>query len=995
MDVGFNVNPTTRNPFTSNNNNNNSNNNNNNSNNNNNNSNNNEGQEQPETLEQKRDNVIEKLNNIVDLGIYIQKKKIDLNELNDKDFDILIYAIEHSSSVPLIKFILNETTYDSLNYSFFDTGKYKSFFVSVIDHHIDYKGFKVPLFSAIASNKFRIADLLLRSQADINYRINGDNGKYQNVDIINYLYYMSSFSDFLNKKNLKYILHNGFNIRSISADLINKMVNRNYSDGLLEILLKHCIYDNHFIIHLLTLNHHRVTMSKEQLQHLITEEKSKIAVDERVYDNADQHENYDAICMILDYDGRDQEDIYEVIEDYELLERAIEYDHVELVKKILSYDTLDLDRLNIENALSEASKNTNVEMLKLLLDRMERTPNFSTNHNDIINFETILKETSRYHNIHYRDERKLQHIEIMSMLLKKVLGISWDSQEDPLPMDEVVSAIKDFSPSYLSLIVNVAIKIGHLKLVKGLLEHDDLKTRIDINAKDGNGECPLTAAYHRNAMEIFQYLLDYGANTNLVVKTDGTSLLSLAIQNKNYMAIKMLLKQNISLEEGLPEESLHPMLQRIRKNQPLDATTLQDFLTEYENQRDQNRMKVPGYGFTPLIYSYLLKRQEIFKGLVSQVDLNELDSNGYSVLHYAILSEDIPTVTLLLSLGAELHYKEEQRKRGNTALDIAISIKNSELFTILLNCPRIDLNIPDWRGETSLITAIKLNASYNGGGKEEEEEEEEEKEKMDLLEKLLARGADVNYIDSSSHTPLMYAIQEKSVAMVRRLIEQGAEVNYVGNYDTTPLMVAIEKGFLPVVQLLVENGAQIDYYIESKNQSLILYAVTIGNLDIIKYLVDGSGSSGSGSSGGSGVAVNFNHLNDFSEWMEAINANGKMEIFDYLAEEHPEVWTSHTVSEIISWNRLDLMERLVKQPHFDINLRDEQGNTPLAYAIRFNERAMVNLLIEAGADIFSVNQAGQSMEALCDECYDRNNNDSISIQTKIKRLLRNSEKSMM
>jgi len=940
MDFRFNVNSTTQNAITGNNNK-------------------NEGQEQPETLEQKRDNVIEKLNNIVDLGIYIQKKKIDLNELNDKDFDILIYAIEHSSSVPLINFILNETTYDSLNYSFFDTGKYKSFFVSVIDNHIDSKGFKVPLFSAIASNKFRIADVLLKNHANINYRINGE-GKYHNVDIINYLYYMSSFSDILNKKNLKYILHNGFNIRNISTDLINKMVNRNYSDGLLEILLKHCIYDNQFIIHLLTLYHHRVTMSNEQLQNLITEEKSKIAVDESVYDNADRHENYDAICMILDYDGRDQEDIYEVIEDYELLERAIEYDHVELVKKILSYDTLDLDRLNIENALCEASKNTNVEMLKLLLDRVERTPNFSINNNDIINFETVLKETSHYHNIHYRDERKLQHNEIMSMLLKMVLGISWDSQEDSIPMDKVVSAIKDFSPAYLNLIINVAIKIGHLKLVKALLEHDDLKTRIDINVKDGNGECPLTAAYHRNAMEIFQYLLDYGANANIVVKTDGTSLLSLAIQNKNFMAVKMLLKQNISLEEGISEESIPSVLQMIKNNQ---IDTLQSFI-ENENQMDQ-KMNVPGYGFTPLIYSYLLKRKEIFKMLVSQVDLNELDSNGYSVLHYAILLEDIPTVALLLSMGAELHYKEENRKRGNTALDIAIHIKNPELFTILLNCPRIDLNIPDWRGETSLITAIKLNSSYYG-----------EEEKMDIMEKLLARGSDVNYIDSSSNTPIMYAIQEKSIAMVQRLIDQGAEVNYVGNYDTTPLVVAIEKGCLPVVQLLVENGAQVNYHIESKNQSLIVYAVTLGELDIIKYLVDCGG-----------VEINFYNLNNFYEWMEAINRNGHLEIFEYLAEDHPELFTSHTLSEIISWGRLDLMERLVKHPQFDINLRDEQGNTPLSYAIKFNERAMVNYLIGEGANIFNVNNAGQSIEALCRECYDRNNNDSISIQNKITRLL--------
>ncbi|ORX45980.1 hypothetical protein BCR36DRAFT_219189, partial [Piromyces finnis] len=225
---------------------------------------------------------------------------------------------------------------------------------------------KNPLFSALASNKFKIADFLLKREADINYKING--GEYKDVDIINYLYFISGFKDFLNTNNLKYILNNGFNIRQVTTDLINKMVNRNYSDGLLEIILKHFIYDDTFIIRLLSVYKNRVALTTEQIQNIITDEKRKINIDESVYENADEHENYDAINMILDYDGSGNESIIEKIEDYEILERAIEYDNIKLVKKILNYDFVDLDQLNIENALSEASKNINVEMLKSLLE---------------------------------------------------------------------------------------------------------------------------------------------------------------------------------------------------------------------------------------------------------------------------------------------------------------------------------------------------------------------------------------------------------------------------------------------------------------------------------------------------------------------------------------------------------------------------------------------------------------------------------------------------
>jgi len=149
----------------------------------------------------------------------------------------------------------------------------------------------------------------------------------------------------------------------------------------------------------------------------------------------------------------------------------------------------------------------------------------------------------------------------------------------------------------------------------------------------------------------------------------------------------------------------------------------------------------------------------------------------------------------------------------------------------------------------------------------------------------------------------------------------------------------------------------------------------LGKIDIIKYIVEHGD-----------IEINFGNLNQFYEWMEAINKSGRKEIFEYLAERHIELFTSIAVNEIISWNRLDLLELLVKH-HFDVNLRDAQGNTPLVYAIKFNRRSIVNYLIEQGANIFNVNKDGQTVNELCGECYDHNNNNSISIHTRIKRLI--------
>ncbi|OUM61307.1 hypothetical protein PIROE2DRAFT_67560 [Piromyces sp. E2] len=153
-----------------------------------------------------------------------------------------------------------------------------------------------------------------------------------------------------------------------------------------------------------------------------------------------------------------------------------------------------------------------------------------------------------------------------------------------------------------------------------------------------------------------------------------------------------------------------------------------------------------------------------------------------------------------------------------------------------------------------------------------------------------------------------------------------------------------------------------------------MYAIELGAVDIVKYLID------------IGVDLQFSNLSIFFDIVEIINKNGKKEIFDYIAQKHIELFTSNIVNEIISLDRLDLLKILV-QNHLNVNICDDNGNIPLVYAIKFNERQIANYLIENGANIFSINKAGQSIYDICCECLDVNSTSSISIHAKIKRLI--------
>ncbi|ORY81103.1 ankyrin, partial [Neocallimastix californiae] len=147
-------------------------------------------------------------------------------------------------------------------------------------------------------------------------------------------------------------------------------------------------------------------------------------------------------------------------------------------------------------------------------------------------------------------------------------------------------------------------------------------------------------------------------------------------------------------------------------------------------------------------------------------DINELDANGYSILHYAILKEDLDTTQLLISLGADVNFKENKNGRGNSALDISICIRNKEIFEVLLNSQNILLNETNEWGVTPLMTIIDID-SYRM------------EDKLEIMESLIDRGSDVNFIDIFGHSPLTCAIQKRSLSMVRLLIEHGANVNYI------------------------------------------------------------------------------------------------------------------------------------------------------------------------------------------------------------------------
>ncbi|ORX79989.1 ankyrin [Anaeromyces robustus] len=674
---------------------------------------------------QRRQSILEiiKNNNTIDLKKYLQLNNVILKDLNTNNFDVLINAIENNASVETIDYLLKICQYETLNYSIIENNNVK----------------KSPLFSAIGYNNFKVANFLLERKADINF---------MNNQIIEYLYNIN----LLNKQNLKYILNNGFNVRdNINSNMICKLIDSLQTD-IIKIIFKHIIYDNNFILSLLKCYKNKCPLSDQHLNLIFRKEKNKIKIDENMYKKAKGTDNYEILNLLFNCDGSDENVIKKRIDKYELLEIAVKNNIYHLADYILKYITFSFKSFNFETVLSEALKNNNIELLKLIID-------------------SLLKNSK---NEKYKNQ-------------------------------------------YLNYILNMMIKANTFSMVKYFINCDDFKEYFDINMKDINGDYPIIVAFYNDDISIFQYLLNKGANCN-VKNNNGVSLLFLAIHKKKYNIIQCLLQQNININEK-DINGNYSFIKAIKLND-IECVKL---LVKYGIDNDINMNVVDINGSTPLILAYRLNYQEIFRFLIKFLDFNKIDSHGNCLLYYSVLKKDVETTKYLIRIGADVNFKD---KLGNSILNTVIYNKNMDILFALIRNNNVFLNVSNKRGETPLISIIRIN-DYN------------ENEKKSIVDCLIERGADVNSIDNDGNTPLVYAIKNNLLSIVILLVNNGASINHQLKNENNKnlLMLAIESHANEIIKFLVDNNADINFRDESGDTPLV-YLLKSNNNEMANYLID-------------------------------------------------------------------------------------------------------------------------------------------------------------
>jgi|GEM_PF-6028151 len=169
-------------------------------------------------------------------------------------------------------------------------------------------------------------------------------------------------------------------------------------------------------------------------------------------------------------------------------------------------------------------------------------------------------------------------------------------------------------------------------------------------------------------------------------------------------------------------------------------------------------------------------KQRIKKAREGELEaLNQKGTNGYTILHYGALKNNISLVKKVLKAGAAV------------------------------NCTNI-------KG----ITPLHIACGCDG-------------DSGDIVQLLLDNNANKNCVDKDGNSPLHFALACGKYGVAVKLIKAGANVNLTNNCGSTPLHFAVAKNEVWPIQELVAAGAGI-FCKDNDKRSPFDIATMFGNI---------------------------------------------------------------------------------------------------------------------------------------------------------------------
>ncbi len=394
-----------------------------------------------------------------------------------------------------------------------------------------------------------------------------------------------------------------------------------------------------------------------------------------------------------------------------------------------------------------------------------------------------------------------------------------------------------------------AARDGDGAAVRGMLAK---KANANVTAADGT--TALHWAVQRDDVPMIEALLKAGAKADAATRY-GVTPLQLAATNGSAAVIARLIDAGATPNTALPDGET--VLMTASRTGAVDAVrVLLDRGADF-------RRKHPTKGQTALMWAAAENNAAVVTLLVERgADVKERSPGSFSPFLFAVRGGHVAAASTLLDAGADVN---ETLPDGTSALVLATINAHYEMSSMLLDRganPNADGQ--GWTALHQIAWSRRHNAGFNlpgpvaTGGVDS----------LDLVRKLVAKGADVNarqkkeprdgnrnLLNRLGSTPFLLAAKSADVPLMRALLECGADARIATNNGTTPLMAAAGVGIwapgenpgtheeaLAAVKLAFEaagGDAQYVNVIDKEGETALHGAVYRGGaIPVIQFLID-------------------------------------------------------------------------------------------------------------------------------------------------------------
>lgn len=460
-----------------------------------------------------------------------------------------------------------------------------------------------------------------------------------------------------------------------------------------------------------------------------------------------------------------------------------------------------------------------------------------------------------------------------------------------------------------------AAKDGDVRLLKECLRPGSNVDVYDVDEHDR------TALHYARTARIVELLIDARASVNQE-DVNGQTPLHRAVEERRLEAVKELLSRNARTTKA-DNDSKIPI--DLAQDCPAAAWMLE------HGCREDGLFHMSWIGDEEGVAFFISQGSEV----------NKRDVHEETALTHASRHGDAEVVKLLLEASADKEVKI--REENWSPLLLAVSNNRKDVVEMLV-LAGATLHSTDDRNHDALAEAV-----YKGH--------------WDIARLLIKHGARVDTADHRGNTPLHCSVHRADPDFTQFLIDSGAQVNARNTFGGTPLLECLSHSPAEAArhaQILLNSGANplISNHV---GYSPLSEAARLGNEEAVKILLKvvshpslASNPSLSGASSWTPLAeACFNVHPGCVRLLLDAGVNAELRNDEWFTSLHQAVRRKESSAEIV---------RMLVNHGASLKAKDKNDLTPFALAAKYSNGDVLQVLLDAGADIHTSSYAGKPRE---------------------------------